>query len=51
MENLTELLIVRQPSNVHYFPDKSVVLTDKEMTKIRAVFDASCSYDGPCDGL
>ena len=51
VENLTQLLIVREPGSVHYLPDRSVGLTDKETTKIRAVFDAFCPYDRPCDGL
>lgn len=45
------MLIVKEPGNVYYLPDRSVVLTDKETTKIRAVYDASCSYDRPCDRL
>ena len=32
---------------VHYLPHRPVVREEKETTKIRAVFDASCSNNGP----
>ena len=31
---------------MHYFFDRPVVRQDKETTKIRTAFDASCSYKG-----
>lgn len=45
------MLIVKEAGNVYYLLDRSVVLTDKETTKIIAVYDASFSYDRPCDRL
>lgn len=46
---LTYILTVKESGNVH-FPDRSVVLTGNETTKIREVFNASCSYDRSCYG-
>ncbi|CAB4006308.1 Hypothetical predicted protein, partial [Paramuricea clavata] len=48
-------LIERVPSHeiagevggVHYLPHRPVVREDKQTTKIRAVFDASCQVNGP----
>ena len=45
------MLIVKEPGNVYCLPDRSLLLRNKEKTKIRAVYDASCSYDRPCDRL
>ena len=39
--------IPKEPGQVHYLPHRPVVREDKETTKIRAVFDASCASDGP----
>lgn len=32
---------------VHYLPHRPVIREDKETTKVRAVFDASCDVNGP----
>ena len=39
--------IAKESDSVHYFPHRPVVRQDKETTKIRAVFDASCAYNAP----
>ena len=39
--------ILKEPVQLHYLPHRPVVREDKETTKIRAVFDASCLSDGP----
>ena len=31
---------------MHYLPHRSVLIKDKETTKIQVVFDASCAYNG-----
>ena len=32
---------------VHYLPHRPVVSEDKQTTKVRSVFDASCKVNGP----
>ena len=39
--------IPKEVDKVHYLSHRPVVRNDKETTKIRTVFDASCSVDGP----
>ena len=39
--------IPQPPGKVHYLAQRSVIRSDRETTKIRAVFDASCSNSGP----
>ena len=39
--------VPKKPGQVHYLPHRPVLRGDKETTKIRAVFDASCASDGP----
>ena len=39
--------VPKKPGQVHYLPHRPVLREDKETTKIRAVFDASCASDGP----
>ena len=39
--------VPKKPAQVHYLPHRPVLREDKETTKIRAVFDASCASDGP----
>ena len=39
--------VPKKPGQVHYLPHRPVLREDKETTKIRAVFDASCALDGP----
>ena len=40
--------IPKEVDKVYYLSHRPVVRHDKETTKIRTVFDASCSVDGPC---
>ena len=47
IEKVLEDEIAKESGSVHYLPNRPVVRQDKEMTKIRAVFDASCAYNGP----
>ena len=47
IEKVLEVEIAKESGSVHYLPNRPVVRQDKEMTKIRAVFDASCAYNGP----
>ena len=47
IEKVPEEEIAVEPGAVHYLPHRPVVREDKETTKIRAVFDASCSSGGP----
>ena len=37
--------VPKKPGQVHYFPHRPVLREDKETTKIRAVFDASCAFE------
>lgn len=39
--------IAKEAGTTHYIPHRPVVREDKETTKIRAVFDASCKVNGP----
>ena len=39
--------IARPGSEVHYLPHRPVVSEDKQTTKVRSVFDASCKVNGP----
>ena len=39
--------ISMENGSVHYLPHRPVIRNDKETTKIRAVFDASCKVNGP----
>ncbi|CAB4030027.1 integrase core domain, partial, partial [Paramuricea clavata] len=39
--------IAGEVGGVHYLPHRPVVREDKQTTKIRAVFDASCQVNGP----
>ena len=39
--------IVKDTGSVHYVPHRPVAREDKDTTKIRAVFDASCNNNGP----
>jgi hypothetical protein len=39
--------IAGEVGGVHYLPHRPVVRDDKQTTKIRAVFDASCKVNGP----
>ena len=39
--------IAKELGKVHYLPHRPVLRADKDTTKIRAVFDASCKVDGP----
>jgi hypothetical protein len=39
--------VAKEPGQVHYLPHRPVIRNDKDTTKIRAVFDASCKVNGP----
>ena len=39
--------IPQPPGKVHYLAHRPVIRSDGETTKIRAVFDSSCSNSGP----
>ena len=39
--------ISKKPGQVYYLPHRPILREDKETTKTRAVFDASCGSDGP----
>ena len=39
--------IAKETGQVHYLPHRPVIRNDKDTTKIRAVFDASCKVNGP----
>ena len=47
IENVPFDQVPKKPGQVHYLPHQPVLREDKETTKIRAVFDASCASDGP----
>ena len=47
IEKVSNDEIAKEPGLVHYLPHRPVVRNDKETTKIRAVFDASCASNGP----
>ncbi|XP_065664737.1 uncharacterized protein LOC136086369 [Hydra vulgaris] len=46
IERVSEYDIFKEPGCVHYLPHRPVIRRDKDTTKIRAVFDASCSTTG-----
>ena len=39
--------VAKETGQVHYLPHRPVIRNDKQTTKIRAVFDASCKVSGP----
>ena len=39
--------IAKEAGTTHYLPHRPVIREDKQTTKIRAVFDASCKVNGP----
>jgi hypothetical protein len=39
--------VAKEPGQVHYLPHRPVIRNDKDTTKIRVVFDASCNINGP----
>ena len=47
IERVPESEISAEVGKVHYLPHRPVVKEDRETTKIRAVFDASCGINGP----
>ncbi|XP_065650968.1 uncharacterized protein LOC136079173 [Hydra vulgaris] len=47
IERVSECGIFKEPGCVHYLPHRPVIRRDKDTTKIRAIFDASCSTTGP----
>ena len=47
IERVPEQEMAKQPGNVYYLPHRPVIRTDKQTTKIRAVFDASYSTNKP----
>ncbi|XP_065674130.1 uncharacterized protein LOC136091074 [Hydra vulgaris] len=47
IERVSEYDIFKEPGCVHYLPHRPVMRRDKDTTKIRAVFDASCFTTGP----
>ena len=47
IERVPEEEISKGLGLVHYLPHRPVIRADKETTKIRAVFDASCANNGP----
>ena len=47
IEKVVESDVDKDAGQVHYLPHRPVVREDKETTKSRAVFDASCGNKGP----
>lgn len=47
IERVPESDVAKAPGKVFYLPHRSVIRHDKNNTKIRAVFDASCSVNQP----
>ena len=47
IERVPKEQLGKELGQVHYLPHRPVVREDKETTKIRAVFDASCKVNGP----
>ena len=47
IEKVVESDVEKDAGQVHYLSHRPVVREDKETTKIRAVFDASCGNNGP----
>ncbi|XP_066925606.1 uncharacterized protein [Clytia hemisphaerica] len=46
IERVPEAQIAKEEGTVHYIPHRPVIREDKVTTKIRPVFDASCSVNG-----
>ena len=46
VERVPEAEVAKEEGTVHYLPHRPVIREDKSTTKIRAVFDASCSVNG-----
>ena len=46
IERVPKKELLKAEGEVHYLPHRPVIREDKETTKIRAVFDASCCSDG-----
>ena len=38
---------IPEPGNVHYLPHREVVRLERDTTKLRVVYDASCKVIGP----
>lgn len=47
IEKVSKDSVLKEVGSVHYLPHRAVVREDKDTTKIRAVFDASCAVNGP----
>ena len=47
IERVPSNQVARETGQVHYLPHRPVIRNDKDTTKIRAVFDASCKVNGP----
>lgn len=47
IEKVSSDEVTKDIGSVHYIPHRPIVREDRETTKIRAVFDASCSVNGP----
>ena len=47
IERVPETELGKENGQVHYLPHRPVVREDKDTTKIRSVFDASCKVNGP----
>ncbi|CAB4039144.1 PREDICTED: uncharacterized protein LOC100197852, partial [Paramuricea clavata] len=47
IERVPSAEVARETGQVHYLPHRPVIRNDKQTTKIRAVFDASCKVSGP----
>ena len=47
IEKVPEQEIAKNPGTVYYLPHHPVIREDKQTTKVRAVFDASCSRNKP----
>jgi hypothetical protein len=47
IERVSSAEVARETGQVHYLPHRPVIRNDKQTTKIRAVFDASCKVSGP----
>ena len=47
IERVPQSELGKEAGLVHYLPHRPVIREDKKTTKIRAVFDASCSTGGP----
>lgn len=47
IERVPVVEVAKETGQVHYLPHRPVIRNDKQTTKIRAVFDASCKVSGP----